>query len=110
MILAPLFALVFVLQASFSEAFVARDIDGNWRSLSSFRWEKRAQPGDVLRLALTNNNDRSYAVRLFPTTSISRTCSKPEPGRGENGHAISGDPNGRLAGPEPHRRRKPEHH
>jgi hypothetical protein len=63
MILAKLLVSGLVLQA---KAFVARDVDGNWISLRSFSWEKRALPGDVLKLALTNNNDQSYAVSCFP--------------------------------------------
>lgn len=57
--------LVFLAPVS-SNAIFGRDIDGSWKRLS---WEKRSNPGDVLKLPLMNNNDQSYSVR--PAESVS---------------------------------------
>ena len=62
MVFASIFALglitIFFAPVS-STTLYGRDIDGTWKRLS---WEKRANPGDVLKLPLTNNNDQSYSV------------------------------------------------
>jgi hypothetical protein len=39
-----------------------RNANGDWVRPS---WEKRANPGDVLHLPLTNKGDRSYSVRIL---------------------------------------------
>jgi hypothetical protein len=59
--------LTVILQASSSYAFSVRDADGAWRSVG---WEKRSNPGDLLKLPLTNNNDKSYSVRHLATHTL----------------------------------------
>jgi hypothetical protein len=54
-------ALTVIFQVWSSNAFSVRDSDGVWRR--SLSWEKRSNPGDVLRIPLTNNKDKSYSVR-----------------------------------------------
>lgn len=51
--------MIFLAPVS-SSMLYGRDLDGTWKRLS---WEKRANPGDVLKLPLVNNNDQSYSVR-----------------------------------------------
>lgn len=59
--------LTVIFQASSSYAFFVRDADGAWSSVS---WEKRSNPGDLLKIPLTNNNDKSYSVRHLTTLSL----------------------------------------
>jgi hypothetical protein len=59
--------LTIIFQTSSSYAFFIRDADGAWRPAS---WEKRSNPRDLLKLPLTNNNDKSYSVCHLPTLSL----------------------------------------
>ena len=62
MLFASIFALGIFLASASSSTLYGRDIDGSWKRLS---WEKRSNPGDVLKLPLVNNDDQSYSVRRF---------------------------------------------
>ena len=76
--------LAVIFQAPSSYAFFVRDADGAWRSVS---WEKRSNPGDLLKLPLTNNNDKSYSVRYLATLPLLHLTSLIT-GCGADGHTI----------------------
>ena len=82
--IAVVILLAVIFQAPPSYAFFARDADGAWRSVS---WEKRSNPGDLLKLPLTNNNDKSYSVRYLATLPLLHLTLLIT-GCGADGHTI----------------------
>ena len=97
--IAVVILLAVIFQAPSSYAFFVRDADGAWRSVS---WEKRSNPGDLLKLPLTNNNDKSYSVRYLATLPLLHLTSLIT-GCGADGHTVPRHINGSLAQPKSHR-------
>jgi hypothetical protein len=66
MLVRQLAVLSALLYGSNAMGVRVRDVNGVWVRPS---WEKRANPGDVLKLPLTNKGNKSYSVGII-TTSI----------------------------------------
>ena len=85
--------LLAVIFQALSYTFFVRDADGAWRSVS---WEKRSNPRDLLKLPLTNNNNKSYSVPYLATLPLLHLTSLIT-GGGADGHTIPRHINGSLA-------------